>query len=242
MLVTRPAPQAETLSRLLQARGAQVRRLPLQAIEPVRHPQRAARVLAASRDARAWIFTSVNAVQHAQQLDGGVWPPVMAVGRATAVALERLGLQPRVPDAAYSSKALLALPELQAVAGCRFVVIAGEDGLTTLVDTLEARGAEVARIAVYRRVALPLPPAQLQEALHDSEFIVITSGEALQHLADASAPALLPQLRRLRLVVPSQRVVEQAARLGFEATPLVPDHVADEAYVRCLEQWRATNP
>src|SRR3546814_16822776 len=42
------------------------------------------------RNADAWIFTSVNAVAHAQRLDAGVWPRTIAVGAATAAALRRL--------------------------------------------------------------------------------------------------------------------------------------------------------
>lgn len=239
VLVTRPAAQADPLCHLLAARGAIVQRLPLQRIEPVRQPATAARTLAAARDSTWWIFTSANAVHYAQQLDAGVWPPLIAVGRATAIALERLGQQPRVPTDAYSSEAVLRMPELAAVRGTRITLISGEDGLNTLADTLAARGATVERIAVYRRVALPLAPAALDAALADSDVILLSSGEALAHLHASCDAVQRTRLLALPLVVPSRRVLEEAARLGFARTPLLPEQVADDAYVRCLEQWHA---
>src|SRR3546814_8255413 len=82
VLVTRPAAQADALCGLLEARAATVLRLPLHSIEPLRQPAAAARTLAQMRNADAWIFTSVNAVAHAQRLDAGVWPRTIAVGAA----------------------------------------------------------------------------------------------------------------------------------------------------------------
>jgi uroporphyrinogen-III synthase len=68
VLVTRPADQAETLSRLLEARGAQVRRLPLLAIEPARGAPALLKLFEQARSFDGWIFTSRNAVDFARQL------------------------------------------------------------------------------------------------------------------------------------------------------------------------------
>src|SRR3546814_6180777 len=103
-LVTRPAAQADALCGLLEARAATVLRLPLHSIEPLRQPAAAARTLAQMRNADAWIFTSVNAVAHAQRLDAGVWPRTIAVGAATAAALRRLDHEVELPDGAYTSE------------------------------------------------------------------------------------------------------------------------------------------
>lgn len=239
VLVTRPAMQAEALCQMLAARGAEVRRLPLQSIEPVRPSASVARALAAARDAQFWIFTSVNAVRFASALDQGVWPATIAVGRATADALERGGHRPQVPVGAYSSEAVLQMPALADVAGARIAIITGEEGLNLMADTLRARRAEVQRIPVYRRVALPLAAAALDAALQDCDAVLLTSGEAFQHLLAHASPAQRERLRALQLVLPSQRVVEETAALALLHAPLVPEHVADDAYVRCLEQWHA---
>lgn len=239
VLVTRPALQADALCQMLAARGAEVRRLPLQSIEPVRPATSVARALAAARDARFWIFTSVNAVRFAALVDQGVWPQTIAVGRATADALERAGHLPLVPSDTYSSEGVLQMPELATVAGAQIAIVTGEDGLKLMHETLSARGAAVQRIAVYRRVALPLAAPALDAALQDCDAALLTSGEALAHLLASVTPAQNERLRALQLVVPSQRVVEELSGLALPRAPLVPDPVADEAYVRCLEQWHA---
>jgi uroporphyrinogen-III synthase len=237
VLVTRPAAQAAGLCQLLEARGADVRRLPLQAVEPARQPATIARALADGRGADAWIFTSVNAVQHARQLDAGIWPRAIAVGAATAAALERLGLVAAIPQQAHNSEGVLALPDLQDGAGRRYAVITGEGGRTLIADTLRSRGAEVATIAVYRRVDLPHQPDVVAQAVAGVDVAIVTSGEALAHLLQLMPAGQRAALLRLQLVAPSRRVVEQARQLGFIAEPLLPEQVADASYVRCLEAW-----
>jgi uroporphyrinogen-III synthase len=237
VVVTRPAAQADTLCRLLEVRGAELRRLPLQAIEPVRQPQQVARRLAEFREAAAWIFTSANAVKFALQLDGGVWPPAIAVGAATSAALQARGLGAVAPASSFTSEGVLALPQLQSVEGQRLLIVTGEGGRDEMRETLSARGAVVERAEVYRRVALPHPPEAVARALSGAHAVVVTSGEALTRLQALAAEAGCPRLLRLQLVVPSQRVVELAQQLGFTSVPLVPEPIADAAYVQCLEHW-----
>lgn len=239
VLVTRPAAQADALCRLLEARGATAMRLPLHSIEPLRQPAVAARALTQLRSADAWIFTSVNAVAHAQKLDNGVWPRAIAVGAATAAALRRLDHEVELPDGAYTSEGVLALPELQSVAGRRYAIVTGESGRDALESGLRARGAEVEVVAVYRRVELPHDGAVVACMVDEADVAIITSGEALTRLANLMPASAQAGLWRLPLVVPSQRVVEQALRLGFLSEPKVPEQVSDAAYLYCLEQWRA---
>lgn len=238
VLVTRPAAQAGTLCQLLAARGAEVVRLPLQAIEPARQPHLAQKLLQQERDAQAWIFTSVNAVRFARQLDAGVWPRCLAVGAATAAALAQLGHAP-VAAAGASSESLLELAELQQISGRRYLIVAGEDGLDLLREGLRARGALAEKAAVYRRVDLPHAPDAVAAALRGVQAAIITSGEALERLLALAPAERRARLLQTQLVVPSRRVVELAQRLGFVQPPLVPETVADAAYVRSLELWHA---
>lgn len=239
VLVTRPAAQADALCRLLEARGATALRLPLHSIEPLRQPAAAARTLAQWRNADTWIFTSVNAVAHAQRLDAGAWPRAIAVGAATAAALRRLDHDVELPDGAYTSEGVLALPELQSIAGRRYAIVTGEAGRDALETGLRARGAEVEVIAVYRRVELPHDGPAIARMVDEADAAIVTSGEALSRLATLMPEAARADLWRLPLVVPSRRVVEQALRLGFLSTPMMPEQVSDAAYLHCLEQWRA---
>lgn len=237
VLVTRPAPQAEPLCRMLELQGAVALRLPLQAIEGVRQPALAARALQRAHEADAWIFTSANAVQHARRLDSGVWPKLIAVGAATATALRAQGRAVELPDGAYSSEGVLALAELQQISGRRYAIVTGEGGRDLLAPTLQARGASVERIAVYRRVALPYLPQTVAELLGQTDVAIVTSGEALTRLVSLAADHARDILLGLPLVVPSRRVVEQARQLGFRRPPLVPEQVADAALLQCLEHW-----
>ncbi|HUP91505.1 MAG TPA: uroporphyrinogen-III synthase [Solimonas sp.] len=239
ILVTRPAQQTEALSRLLAARGAEVVRLPMQAIEPARQAQQAAERMAQARDFDGWIFTSANAVKFAAALDAGVWPRLLAVGGATAAALTALGREAQVPADEFSSEGLLALPELQASPGRRWLVVTGADGPGQLAEALRARGATVEIAEVYRRVALPHTEDAVLGALRGTQAIVATSAEGLEHLVHLTPEARRPGLLRKQLAVPSRRVVEKALELGFHYPPLVPEQVSDPAFVRCLEQWHA---
>jgi uroporphyrinogen-III synthase len=239
VLVTRPVHQADQLCGLLAARGAEVVRLPLQSIEPARQPALALKPLQASRDFDAWIFTSANAVRFAAQLDSGVWPArLIGVGAATASALQAAGRDAAAPTAAFSSEGLLAAPFLQDVSGWRVLIVRGSDGLNTLAEELARRGATVDIAEVYRRVPLPHTPETVQSALRGTHAIVVTSAEALAHLVMLTPETTRGSLMRKQLVVPSQRVVEKARALGF-AEPLVAEQVADAAFVRSLESWRA---
>lgn len=239
VLVTRPADQSEALCRLLEAQGAQVARLPLQAIESARQPAVAARALQAGRDADAWIFTSANAVRFARQLDAGVWPQCIAVGPATAAALVQIGVAVERPEEVHTSEGVLALPALQEVRNRTVLLVTGENGRDAIESGLQARGARVLRVEVYRRVALPHTGDAVAQALHGVHAVIVTSGEALRRLVDLMPGAAGVDLMRLRLVVPSRRVLEQALELGFTTAPLVPGQITDAGYVHCLLQWHS---
>ncbi len=239
VMVTRPAEQAEPLCRLLQAQGAEVRRLPLLAIEPARAAPPLLQLFDEARDAQAWIFTSRNAVRCARRLDAGRWPQrLYAVGAATAAALDELGLSATIPTGLYSGESLLGHPSLLQPAGQRFLLVTGADGLGTIAAGLRERGATVSVAEVYRRQPVAHAPAQVVEALRGSAAILLTSGEALRHLLALTPEAVRELLLRHKLVLPSARVVEQALESGFES-PLVPEQVSDAAYLRCLERWWA---
>lgn len=216
--VTRPAHQAEGLATAIEAAGGHALRQPLLAIAPPTDPAAARRELAAAADADVAVFTSANAVAGAWELVPG-WRPrgsAAAVGAGTAAALrERLGERVLSPETDYSSEGLLALDALNDVAGRRVAIVAGEGGRRRLDSVLAERGAEVVRAAVYRRERVAIPRDRLAALLHEADAIVVTSGEALAHLAAITPAALRPRLLGRQLVVPSARVLKQAHDLGF---------------------------
>jgi uroporphyrinogen-III synthase len=243
VLVTRPAHQADTICKLIEKAGGEAIRLPLLSIEPVT-PTQAARQLELARAFDWWIFTSANAVAQARALDAGEWPQgLAAVGPSTAAALEKIsGAQVLAPLQGASGEALLARPELQQLSGKRVLIVTGAEGLDTLSTELERRGATVVTAPVYHRVPLPYPPDVIEGALKRAKAIVVTSGQALEHLWQLTPDALKPQLAKKQLVAPSGRVVEMAAKLGFTARALAPEQMSDASIVHCLESWWKQSP
>lgn len=228
ILVTRPAQQAEKLCRLIEADGGVALRLPLLTIEPTAHPAAARERLTASHD--AWIFTSANAVRHAQALIAGPWAKrIAALGPATAAAVAGLGHGTALTGLGTASSAVLDLPEFQDVRGARILIVTGEHGLDVLERELAARGAQVERAEVYRRVPLPYPPEAVVGALRKSDVVVITSGEALKYLVRITPEESRKMLFKKTLVVPSARVLEQARALGFIQPPRVVENMSDAA-------------
>lgn len=230
VLVTRPAHQAENLCRLIESEGGVAVKLPLLTIEPTAGPAEAQRRLAAPRD--LWIFTSVNAVRHAQPLLAEqAWPArVAAIGPATAAALAAAGsAAAATPLGGATSEALLAAPELRDVAGLRVLLVTGEGGLDLLERGLGERGASVERAEVYRRVPLPYPAEAVAAALRRSDVAIVTSAQALEHLVRLTPEDSRRALLRKPLVVPSARMLEKARALGFVQPPRVVDPITDAA-------------
>ncbi len=236
IVVTRPIAQAQALCRLIDAAGGEAIALPVLAIEgrniaPPPLP-----------DYQLAIFVSANAVEHAHRLLGGDWPaslPMAAVGKATARALAATWSQPVLqPPTGFNSESLLAMPELQLVAGKRILIFRGEGGRELLAETLRQRGAQVDYAEVYRRLRPQVSLASLQ-ALPRVDFITATSNETLQNLYDlAGEDAVRPWLLQQRLLVVSPRAIDLARQLGFAHTPVLAEAPGDESLIKAIVSCR----
>ena len=111
----------------------------------------------------------------------------------------------------------------------------GEDGLAVLAPALRERGARVELAEVYRRVALPYDSDRISETLRVIDAIVITSGQALDHLVRLTPASMQKALLQKQLVVPGPRMVEKASELGFSAL-IAPEKMSDAGIVQALEQ------
>jgi len=233
VLVTRPVRQAERLSRELERLGAAVLCFPLVRIAPPVDPNRAQSRLAELRHAHLVIFVSSNAVRFAFELLPELATHIEGVtlacpGDGTAAALRLSGLEAQlVPRRGNTSEALLAMEDLQAasVAGRTVAIVKGEGGRDLLESRLEERGARITLIDVYRR-ELPTGdlPAFLDQHAQQLTMAVITSGDGLAHFARLGG---IERVRRVPLVLPSDRVLEQAVALGFAGPFSVPARMSD---------------
>jgi uroporphyrinogen-III synthase len=220
---------------MIEQRGGRAVRLPLLSIEPVPPSARVQRALYGAHDFDWWIFTSANAVRYARELDRGEWPrQLAAIGPATAAALESDGMPAIAPLNTHSSEGLLALPQFLEAKEKRILVVTGHAGLDVLAPALRERGARVELAEVYRRVPLPYDEGRVLAALRGVDAIIITSGEALRHLLQLTPESSRPTLLKKQLVVPSARVVEQAAGLGFTAAIAV-EQMSDAGILAALQ-------
>jgi uroporphyrinogen-III synthase len=219
VLVTRPAAQADGLCRCIEAAGGRALRFPTVDIQPPAQPD-----IARARLAEPWdliIFISRNAVEGALALAPAGFAAaavqLAAVGKATAKAMQTLGLGPTlVPAAGFDSEALLAMPALADVAGKRVLIVRGEGGRALLGETLANRGAALSYAEVYRRA-----PAAVDAAAHLPEWqaslhlLTATSDEVLDNLLALVPPSAHAWLRGLPLAVLSERNAATARARGF---------------------------
>jgi uroporphyrinogen-III synthase len=244
IVVTRPAHQADSLCRLIEAQGGKTIRYPTLAIFPPSNPRLPLAVVEHLESYDMAIFVSANAVRWGMKLilSRRHLPSALrlvAIGRATAQALERYStLVPLVPEPNFTSEALLALPEMQEVTAQRIVIFRGEGGRNLLGMTLSERGAQISYAEVYRRGKPATPADQLVQYWRRGEIqgVVVTSSESLENLFDMVGEIGRQWLCNTPLVVVSARTQQLALYLGVNYPPLLAREVSDEAIVETLCQ------
>lgn len=222
VLVTRPAHQSEGLcEQIQQAHGRPLRFPTLEILGPSdKHAVRAQ--LKSASHADVLIFVSANAARYAFPLLPEQLPfdiDIAAVGRATASALDELGLEPTLVPERMDSEGLLALPALADVRGTSIIVLRGNGGRELIADTLRDRGAEVMQVEVYRR-ALPQRPAGAANLVNNwprlVDVVTASSQAVLDNLFTLLGDSAAPLIRTTPLVVVSQRMAEYAVERGCE--------------------------
>lgn len=246
VLVTRPAHQADHLSGLISERGGVAVRLPTLEIARVDDAGKIKQKLAILDKFQWLVFVSANAVtMHHYYLDGGRMPHAQqtrfaAIGAATAEAMALAGLPVDVvPEHGYSSEALLAMPQMQPIAGQAFLIVRGAGGREELADSLRSRGASVDYLDVYKRVIPAIDHSDVLSLLAQGRLdaITITSGEALQNLLIMLGENYHRLLFAIHLIVVSDRIRQMAADMGFKQIAVAAgpsDAAILEAVTKCL--------
>ena len=246
VLVTRPQPQARSLMDCITAAGGRALHLPALEIAPPADPGPLRAALTALADFDLALFTSANAVRGLLAEAGGRldWPghlAVGAVGSKTAAALEAAGIPVSlVPEAGFDSERLLALPALAGVAGRRLLLVAGEGGRDLLRETLAGRGAEVVRVAAYRRRRPRVDPAPVLAAWSAGaiQAVTVASNESLHNLFELIGQKGQTLLRDSWVVVPGRRADGLAGSLGIRRR-IIAANATDEAMCQALVDWAA---
>ncbi|HEU4670569.1 MAG TPA: uroporphyrinogen-III synthase [Dyella sp.] len=217
VVITRPAGTGAGLARRVRALGGRPLLLPglsLQAVDDATTRAALARALRAP----AVIFTSPAAVRFAAAL-----VPIPAdcaaigVGQGTARALRRTGVTDPQSPARQDSEGVLALPALQSPAGRAVALVGAAGGRGLLRATLRARGARLDEVHVYARGAPRLDRRHVKAvlALPADARVLLSSVEALHHLARQLPPEAWAVLQRGVAVVSSERLGEAARAAGF---------------------------
>ncbi len=248
ILVTRPQYQNQSFIDLLQQ--AQLTPVPVPLSEIISIPpdadhQPLRQTLLELDNFQKIIAVSTNAARLGAEAIDTFWPqwPAriqwFAVGSQTAKVLSAWGQQAGVPTN-MTSEGLLALPDLQHVAGQKVLLLCGEGGRALLERSLEERGAVVTRCELYCRELPSDAKSQLAGALaHPLDVITVTSGEILHTLTALLEPLLedshkLP-IKERPLIVPSERIAEQARELGWRQV-VVAENATDSAMLSAVRQ------
>ena len=237
--ITRPADQAKKLATMIQAAGGMPILFPLIAIKPLDDYSQFETVISQIASVDWAIFISSNAVQNGLPRLLKRYPSFpeslhfAAIGPVTAQEIRRFcGKQVLAPQDRFDSESLLALPEMQSVAGKKIMIVRGVGGRDVLAETLTMRGAIVTFAECYQRVNPQINCdllAQLyaQNKLHG---IVVTSSEAMRHLLDLAANA--NWLRNVTLFVNHARIAELPQQLGLKVA--VANAPGDDAMLESL--------
>lgn len=246
ILVTRPREQATGLMNDLRQLGARPVLFPALAILPPHKQAPLQELIARLEHFQLVVFISPTAVQRGMAAVSAIrsWPsglPVAAVGKGTAKALHELGIEEVLqPETGADSEHLLALPQLQDMAGKNVVLFRGEGGREVLAETLRERGAQVAYAECYRR-GLPMEsdPDPVLKLFVEGKIQAVTaySSETLDNLFQLLGGAGKDFLCQTPLFVPHPRIAERARQLGMQT---VMDCQAHEGQlIPCLVEYFA---
>jgi len=246
--LTRPEEQNVQLAATLREHGAEPFCLPLLEIVPVAPDADTRAMLLALERYDFIIYISANAAKAGLDAISHYWaqypvhPQNFSVGPTTGRVLEERGLRVRYPVERADSEGLLALPELQYIAGKKALVIRGIGGRETLALGLRQRGCHVDYAELYGRCLPAHPRSWLQHALEDQppDAIVISSAEAMDNLK-LLFREWYAQWAQLPLHVVSERLVEQARVAGFLHVVCM-SGATDAAILSGLLQAFAGNP
>ena len=159
---------------------------------------------------------------------------IATVGQGSAKALRELGIANVIaPAEHFDSEGLLALPELQNVAGWRVMIFRGDGGRELLGDTLKARGATVEYATCYQRSKPQQDAGALLAAVPDA--ITVTSSEALGYLWQMLNGSARAALGDTPLFVPHARIAELAREQGWLQVQLTAS--GDDGLLSALITW-----
>jgi len=179
ILLTRSEEDCAEWAERLAARGAATVSLPCIRCEPI--DTQSLREALAAADPTWLVFTSRRGVEAAAALDGPLRQGKIAVvGAATAAAArESLGHVELVGSGTGAKLAAELVEGAHVGPGDRVLLLLAENASAVLERTLEAAGASVTRLDVYRTVPAPSLAAKRAMSALDADNVLLASPSAV---------------------------------------------------------------
>ena len=235
VVVTRSEGDVDRLAERLTLAGHLPVKLPLLAIEATQTSVAIGDIPVATTTV---IYTSVNAVRYGfekiAKAVGHEQLPTIAVGSKTRHELYNHGARAESPSR-EDSEGVLALLERLPQFPTHVLLVKGEGGRDLIETSLAPRGIHLSVIECYRRVWPDISESAFASAMSTKRVSVIhvASGETLIRLTNLCRAHGVDAVKTHYLVVPSQRVADQARELGWHSR-IVADGAGDEALLEVL--------
>jgi uroporphyrinogen III methyltransferase/synthase len=228
VVVTRAREQSSQLAKQLSEHGAEVLEIPTIKIVPTDRKQDIVDALL-ELNAYDWlVFTSPNGVaaffdlffkrfQDLRDLGGA---RIAAIGPATAAKLKQLHLQvDLMPAEALGTKIAKAFEQYETIENLKICLLRAETANPELPQALEALGAIVDDVAVYRTVPETEDPTGASARLTESgaDWIAFTSASTVEHFhARFDLPALRRKFPHMKLASIGPETSKPIRALGLE--------------------------
>lgn len=239
IVVTRTRDQASQLSQKLMEKGADILEIPTIKIGQSDHKQDIVDALLELNSYDWLVFTSPNGVTAFFDLFfkrfndlrdiGGV--KIAAIGPATAAKIRELHLQvDLMPEEAIASKIAEAMNKYESVENLKICLLRAQVANPELPKELEALGAIVDDIAIYKTVPETEDISGSAARLMDggADWITFTSASTVEHFhARFDLPKLVKQSPQLRLASIGPETSKAIRALKLEPTVEAKEHTID---------------
>jgi uroporphyrinogen III methyltransferase/synthase len=239
IVVTRSREQAGKLAANLAELGAEILEVPTIKIEPPSHREDLVDALLELNSYDWLVFTSPNGVsqffeyffrQHHDMRDiGGA--RIAAVGPATANKLKELHLQvDLMPEEASGAKIAEAFTEYESIENLKICLLRAEIANPDLPRELEALGAIVDDVALYKTVPETNDSDGAAAALRETgaDWITFTSASTVEHFHSRfDLPVLMKKFPKLKLASIGPETSKALAELGLKPAIEAKEHTAE---------------
>lgn len=248
VLITRPDERGQQLLEMLAEHHIFAMHQPLFRFEAGRELPLLPTTLLALKAGDYVFAVSKNAIDFAHQTlkeTGFSWRSDLhyfSVGqRSASYFSSKIEQAVRYPLQSETSEGLLTLPEMQQVVGKNVLILRAESGRELFSEQMLERGAAINVLECYQRVALSDNVGEKISLAKRAgiDTILLTSNEILALLVQNTFESEKTWLFDCQLVVVSQRIAQEAQRLGWSMDKIILSEKADnQTLLQTLLQYQ----